>query len=65
AIMLDGRHVTLQYSGLTVVYPPEPGNYPAETDGDKVLLLHVFHPEAGNPNGGKPDKLKYRIVGTW
>ena len=65
AIMPGGRHVTLQYSGFTVVSPPGPGNYPAETDGGKVLLLHVFHPNAGNPNGGKPGKLKYRVVGTW
>ncbi len=65
AIMPGGRHVTLQYSGLKLVYPPEPGNYTAETDGDQVLLVHVHFPYAGNPNGGKPGKLRYRIVGTW
>jgi hypothetical protein len=65
AIMPGGRHVTLRHSRYRLVYPPEPGNYTAETDGGKVLILHVLHPNAGNPNGGKPDKLDYRIVGTW
>jgi hypothetical protein len=65
AITPGGRHVTLRYSGLKLVYPPEPGNYTAETDGGKVLILHVSHPDAGNPNGGKPGRLNYRIVGTW
>jgi hypothetical protein len=60
AIMPDGRHVMLRrYSELTVVYPPTPGNYTAETDGGKMLLLHVSYAN------GKSGKIKYRIDGTW
>jgi len=59
AIIPDGRHVMLRYSGSAVVYPPAPGNYTAETDGGKVLQLHVSYAN------GKSGKLKYRIEGTW
>jgi len=48
------RHVTLQYQGFKLIYPPQPGKYSAETDGGKVLLLHVHFPDSGNPNGDKP-----------
>jgi len=62
AVMPDGRHVTLQ------CYFPchhlEPGNYDAETDGGKVLHLHVRYHDPRNPNSGKHGKLRYRIVGT-
>jgi hypothetical protein len=59
AIMPDGQHVTLRYSGSRVVYPPQPGDYTAETNGSKVLLLDVSYVD------GKSGKLKYRIEGTW
>jgi len=59
AIMPDGRHITLKYLGTRVVYPPKPGSYTAETDGGKLLLLHVTYAD------GKSGKLKYRIAGTW
>jgi len=65
AIMPGERHVTLQYQGFKLIYPPQPGKYSAETDGGKVLFLHVHFPDSGNPNGDKPGTLKYRIVGTW
>ena len=67
ARMPDDRHVTLQCWGFMVVCHPLPvGNYDAETDGGKVLILHVFWPDPRNPNSpGKPGKLKYRIVGAW
>jgi len=63
AVMPDGRHVTLQC--YFPCHQLEPGNYDAETDGGKVLHLHVRRIDPRNPNGGKPGKLKYRIVGTW
>jgi hypothetical protein len=66
AIIPDGRHVTLQYEGFKLIYPPQPGKYTAETESSgKWLRLHVSYPNAGNPNGDKPGKLTYRIVGTW
>lgn len=66
AVMPGDRHVTLQCWGFMVVCRAlQPGNYDAETDGGKVLLLHVRYPDPRNPNSGKPGKLKYRIVGTW
>ena len=64
AVMPGGRHVTLQC--YVPCHPLPPGKYTAETDGGKVLHLHVFWPDPRNPNSpGKPGKLKYRIVGAW
>jgi hypothetical protein len=66
AIFPDGRHVTLQYEGFKLIYPPQPGKYTAETESSgKWLRLQVSYPDAGNSNGDKLGKLTYRIVGIW
>ena len=63
AAMPGERHVTLQCYFPCHHLPA--GRYDAETDGGKVVVLHVLWPDLRNPNKGKPGKLKYRIVGTW
>jgi hypothetical protein len=54
-----GNHFMVRYVGNTVVYPPTPGHYTAETDDDKVLVLYVSYAN------GKSGKIKYRIEGIW
>jgi hypothetical protein len=54
-----GEHLMLRYLGSTVVYPPTPGRYTAETDEDKVLVMYVSYVN------GESGKLKYRIEGIW